>query len=57
MVEYKKFSNGGVIYCTATGLTCNDKELVRIGLRRAYDEELSPRFSILDTAYELGIRI
>ena len=56
MVEYQHFSNGGIIYCTGSGLECNDVELVRVALRREYDSTgLAYRLRILEIASQLGI--
>lgn len=56
MVEYQHFSNGGIIYCTGTGLECNDTELVRVALRREYDGTgLAYQLRILEIASCLGI--
>lgn len=56
MVEYQHFSNGGIIYCTGTGLECNDVELVRVALRREYDSTgTACKLHILEIASQLGI--
>lgn len=56
MVEYQHFSNGGIIYCTGTGLECNDVELVRVALRREYDNAgTAYKLHILEIASQLGI--
>lgn len=56
MVEYQHFSNGGIIYCTGTGLECNDAELVRVALRREYDNAgTAYKLHILRLASRLGI--
>ena len=58
MVEYQHFSNGGIIYCTGTGLECNDAELVRVALRREYDSTgLAYQLRILEIASQLGIHL
>lgn len=56
MVEYQHFSNGGIIYCTGSGLKYNDAELVRVALRREYDSTgLAYQLRILEIASQLGI--
>ena len=56
MVEYQHFSNGGIIYCTGSGLECNDVELVRVALRREYDSTgTAYKLHILCIASQLGI--
>ena len=56
MVEYQHFNNGGIIYCTGSGLECNDVELVRVALRREYDSNgTAYKLHILRIASQLGI--